>query len=159
MECQHKCECENGGVCDRQSGKCSCPAGWMGTRCETGKKTSYGDLIIMLAEKNDYKEDDMYIYSHSVCFDQHVLKVYMGQAVRSIAGVIITPHVITSLAPACVRQAGEARTARKVIFPNVCQLPPADRPTVTHLCSFSLFTRFIWEAMCSAMPLSSRHFL
>lgn len=38
IDCQHKCECENGGVCDRESGRCSCPAGWMGTRCEMGKK-------------------------------------------------------------------------------------------------------------------------
>lgn len=124
MDCQHKCECENGGVCDGQNGRCSCPAGWMGSSCEMGKKNhSASEVIIMSALKADHKEkyvffhDIPYIYSHSMCFDQHVLKVHMVQAVSSSAGAIITPHVTTSLAHASVLQAGEDHTARKVSYP------------------------------------------
>lgn len=40
----------------------------------------------------------------------------MAQAVRSDADVTITPHVTTSLAPACVQQAGEDHTARKSVY-------------------------------------------
>lgn len=36
-DCQHQCECENGGQCDRQTGRCSCSAGWIGQRCEKGE--------------------------------------------------------------------------------------------------------------------------
>lgn len=50
-----------------------------------------------------------------VC-DQHVGQGCTAQVVRSDAGVIITPHVTTSPAAACVQQAGEDRTVRKVIF-------------------------------------------
>lgn len=45
----------------------------------------------------------------------HVGRVCTAQAVRSDAGVIITPHVTTSLAPACVQQAGEDHTVRKSV--------------------------------------------
>lgn len=38
----------------------------------------------------------------------------MVRAVRSNAGVIITPHATTSLAPACVLLAGEGLTAKRV---------------------------------------------
>lgn len=37
-DCQNACECENDGTCDRQDGKCTCPAGWVGLKCEKGKK-------------------------------------------------------------------------------------------------------------------------
>lgn len=97
-----------------------------------------------------YKID---IYSHSVCFDQHVLKVYTVQAVKSIAGVIITPHVITSLAAACVRQAGEGCTARKVIFSNVfffCRIAPCWQPLHN---SFVLF-QFVYLAHMGSDVLS-----
>lgn len=36
-DCQQRCECENGGQCDRQTGRCSCSAGWIGERCERGE--------------------------------------------------------------------------------------------------------------------------
>lgn len=36
-DCQQQCECENGGQCDRQTGRCSCSAGWTGERCERGE--------------------------------------------------------------------------------------------------------------------------
>lgn len=36
-DCQNACECENDGTCDRQDGKCTCPAGWVGLKCEKGK--------------------------------------------------------------------------------------------------------------------------
>lgn len=89
-----------------------------------------------------------------MCFNQHVLKVYMVQAVRSIAGVITTPHVITSLAPACVQQAGEGHTARKVIFPNVyvffCQIAPCWQ---THHNSFVLF-QFVYPVHMGSGVLS-----
>lgn len=155
-------------MCDRQNGRCSCPAGWMGSCCETGKNHhSASEVIIMSALKTDHKEEYLfweeitYIYFHSVCFDQHVLKVYTVQAVNSSARAIITPHVTTSLAPASVLQAGEGCTARKVIYPMSILFAPCwyIQSTVTHLCSFRLFTWFIWEAMRSAMPLSSWHFL
>lgn len=53
-------------------------------------------------------------WAHAVRW--HVLKVYTAQAVSSSAGVIITPHVTTSLAPVCVLQAGEGCTARKFVY-------------------------------------------
>lgn len=36
-DCQQQCECEAGGQCDRQTGRCSCSAGWIGERCEKGE--------------------------------------------------------------------------------------------------------------------------
>lgn len=47
---------------------------------------------------------------------QHALKVFMVRAVRSDAGVIITPHATTSLAPACVPLAGEGLTAKRFVY-------------------------------------------
>lgn len=35
-DCQQQCECENGGQCDRLTGRCSCSDGWIGDRCEKG---------------------------------------------------------------------------------------------------------------------------
>lgn len=37
-DCQQQCECENGGQCDRLTGRCSCAAGWIGERCERGEE-------------------------------------------------------------------------------------------------------------------------
>ncbi|KAJ8049052.1 Tyrosine-protein kinase receptor Tie-1 [Holothuria leucospilota] len=31
------CSCQNGGLCDELSGKCTCPPGFFGTSCESGK--------------------------------------------------------------------------------------------------------------------------
>lgn len=39
-DCQQQCECENGGQCDRQTGRCSCSAGWVGELCERGEAAS-----------------------------------------------------------------------------------------------------------------------
>lgn len=39
-DCQQQCECENGGQCDRQTGQCSCSAGWIGEHCEKGEPVS-----------------------------------------------------------------------------------------------------------------------
>lgn len=36
-DCQQQCDCENSGQCDRQTGQCSCSAGWVGARCEKGE--------------------------------------------------------------------------------------------------------------------------
>lgn len=36
INCQQLCDCKNNGLCDRQHGTCSCPAGWLGQHCETG---------------------------------------------------------------------------------------------------------------------------
>uniref|UniRef100_A0A8D3EBW1 Multiple EGF-like-domains 6b n=1 Tax=Scophthalmus maximus TaxID=52904 RepID=A0A8D3EBW1_SCOMX len=36
-DCQQQCECENGGQCDRQTGRCGCRAGWIGELCEKGE--------------------------------------------------------------------------------------------------------------------------
>lgn len=47
---------------------------------------------------------------------QRALKVFMVRAVRSNAGVIITPHATTSLAPACVLLAGEGLTAKRFVY-------------------------------------------
>lgn len=47
---------------------------------------------------------------------QRALKVFMVWAVRSDAGVIITPHATTSLAPACVPLAGEGLTAKRFVY-------------------------------------------
>lgn len=38
-ECLQQCDCENGGRCDRQTGRCRCGAGWIGERCERGEWT------------------------------------------------------------------------------------------------------------------------
>lgn len=96
------------------------------------------------------------MYSHSVCFDQHVLKVYMVQAVSSSAGVIITPHVTTSLAPVCVLQAGEGCTARKVIFPNVYLVVYLDCPLLADpaYCNSFVFFKFVYLAHMESDVLS-----
>lgn len=39
-DCQQRCECENSGQCDRQTGRCSCSGGWVGERCEKGEPVS-----------------------------------------------------------------------------------------------------------------------
>lgn len=37
--CERDCpDCLNGGICHDAEGDCVCPPGFMGTRCETGKK-------------------------------------------------------------------------------------------------------------------------
>lgn len=36
-DCQDRCECQNSGQCDRQTGQCVCQPGWTGERCENGK--------------------------------------------------------------------------------------------------------------------------
>lgn len=36
-DCQQECECENGGQCDKQTGRCVCGPGWIGQRCEKGR--------------------------------------------------------------------------------------------------------------------------
>lgn len=33
--CQLSCSCRNGGVCDRLTGHCLCPAGWTGDKCQS----------------------------------------------------------------------------------------------------------------------------
>lgn len=38
-ECLQQCDCENGGRCDRRTGRCRCSAGWIGERCERGERT------------------------------------------------------------------------------------------------------------------------
>lgn len=32
--CQLNCSCLNGGICDRLTGHCRCPAGWTGDKCQ-----------------------------------------------------------------------------------------------------------------------------
>lgn len=32
--CAETCQCSNGGLCDRESGACTCPAGWIGATCQ-----------------------------------------------------------------------------------------------------------------------------
>ncbi|VDL86995.1 unnamed protein product, partial [Nippostrongylus brasiliensis] len=34
--CNSECQCSNGATCDRLTGFCDCPAGFMGKNCETG---------------------------------------------------------------------------------------------------------------------------
>lgn len=36
-DCERQCQCENGGQCDKQTGRCSCSAGWTGERCRRGR--------------------------------------------------------------------------------------------------------------------------
>lgn len=110
-------------VIDRMAGAPVQQAGWAQAVRRVKKHHSASEVIIMSALKTDHEEeylfweDITYIYFHSVCFAQHVLKVYTVQAVNSCARAIIMPHVTTSLAPASVLQAGEGCTARKVIYP------------------------------------------
>jgi hypothetical protein len=33
--CQLSCSCLNGGLCDRLTGHCLCPAGWTGDKCQS----------------------------------------------------------------------------------------------------------------------------
>ena len=33
--CQHVCGCLHGGLCDRHTGHCLCPAGWTGDKCQS----------------------------------------------------------------------------------------------------------------------------
>lgn len=34
LDCNLKCECDNNGSCDQETGKCQCQRGWQGDRCE-----------------------------------------------------------------------------------------------------------------------------
>ncbi|VDK44707.1 unnamed protein product, partial [Gongylonema pulchrum] len=34
VNCDHICQCTNGGICDKETGQCTCPAGFIGTKCE-----------------------------------------------------------------------------------------------------------------------------
>lgn len=35
--CQRTCKCQNGAKCDPETGKCNCPAGFTGDKCEKRK--------------------------------------------------------------------------------------------------------------------------
>ncbi len=37
LGCKEKCKCENGGLCDKMTGRCNCGLGWTGELCESGK--------------------------------------------------------------------------------------------------------------------------
>lgn len=38
--CRHRCQCENGALCDHVSGACTCQVGWTGTVCEKCERSS-----------------------------------------------------------------------------------------------------------------------
>ncbi|MEQ2223178.1 hypothetical protein ILYODFUR_034141 [Ilyodon furcidens] len=40
-DCTQTCECKNGVQCDRRSGRCLCPHGWMGLSCQEGGPPLY----------------------------------------------------------------------------------------------------------------------
>lgn len=42
--CQHVCGCLHGGLCDRHTGHCRCPAGWTGDECQSREWGGLGPL-------------------------------------------------------------------------------------------------------------------
>lgn len=46
LDCQQRCECQHGGLCDRQTGHCHCQPGWTGHKCERGK---WGLIWVLVA--------------------------------------------------------------------------------------------------------------
>ena len=47
--CQKECQCENGGSCDGTTGKCHCPPGFTGERCNKGKReNNFTNIYIMI---------------------------------------------------------------------------------------------------------------
>lgn len=41
VDCHQLCLCQNGGLCDKASGHCSCTEGWTGIECELGEKICF----------------------------------------------------------------------------------------------------------------------
>lgn len=42
LDCQQRCECQHGGLCDRRTGHCLCQPGWTGDKCERRKRGTGG---------------------------------------------------------------------------------------------------------------------
>lgn len=42
LDCQQRCECQHGGLCDRQTGHCLCQPGWTGHKCERCEWGTWG---------------------------------------------------------------------------------------------------------------------
>ncbi|XP_067130406.1 limulus clotting factor C-like isoform X2 [Centruroides vittatus] len=42
--CNGRCNCENGGTCNKEDGSCICPSGYQGERCEIRKVITTGEL-------------------------------------------------------------------------------------------------------------------
>lgn len=42
LDCQQRCECQHGGLCDRRTGLCLCQPGWTGHKCQTREWGMWG---------------------------------------------------------------------------------------------------------------------
>uniref|UniRef100_U3K4R9 Uncharacterized protein n=1 Tax=Ficedula albicollis TaxID=59894 RepID=U3K4R9_FICAL len=49
LDCQQRCECQHGGLCDRRTGRCLCQPGWTGDTCQRREWGTWGLLRASMA--------------------------------------------------------------------------------------------------------------
>lgn len=50
LDCQQKCVCMNGGLCDHVSGECACRPGWIGQRCNQSELVIKNEHLLIFTD-------------------------------------------------------------------------------------------------------------